>query len=835
LVTLVLQEWVEAAVSVGVILINAVIGFGQESRALKAIDALARAMVSSATVQRNGRRQKVPAQELVPGDVIFLQSGDKVPADVRLFDVRELRIDESTLTGESLPTEKEDIEFPEETVLSDRRNMAYSSTLVTQGAAKGLVIGTGDHTEIGRINEMISSAEVLATPLTRKIEHFSKIVLYVIIGLAAVTFLVGFLRGQDWVEMFIASVALAVAAIPEGLPAAITITLAVGVSRMARRHAIIRKLPAVETLGSTTVICSDKTGTLTQNQMTVTELYAGGQMYAVSGVGYAPKGDITPREGGPDVADNWALIELLKAGVACSDSVVKQTGESFSVEGDPTEGALIACGGKAGIVSDVLHQEMPRIDSIPFESARQYMATLHDQGPGKPRVIYVKGSIESLCLECSTLYTADGRLDLADSRFIHGRVNGMAGDGLRVLAFARKEVAADTVRIDHDDLEEGLVFLGLQGMIDPPRPEAMAAIGVCQRAGILVKMITGDHSGTAAAIARQLGLCGETCTIHTREVLTGRDLSQVEDAELVGMAEETAVFARVSPEQKLRLVEALQKRDHVVAMTGDGVNDAPALRQANIGVAMGITGTDVSKEAAEMVLTDDNFSTIEAAVEEGRGIFDNLTKFITWTLPTNGGQALVIMMAIFFGVPLPVLPLQILWINMTTALLLGLMLAFEPKEPGIMMRPPRHLGEPILTHALVVRIFLVSILLLIGGFGLFEIGIHTSDNEALARTMAVNTFIFGQMFYLFNCRSLTRSFWQLGVFSNGWLWAGVGVMVGFQIIFTYTPVFNAIFQTHPMGMAHWAMVIGYSTLISWIVGVEKRVRRSQSKAPKKID
>ena len=719
--------------------------------------------------------------------------------------------------------------LPEETVLSDRKNMGYSSTLVTHGTCKGVVIATGDHTEIGRINEMISSAEVLATPLTRKIEHFSKILLYVIIALAAVTFVVGYLRGQQWIDMFLASVALAVGAIPEGLPAAMTITLAIGVSRMAKRHAIIRKLPAVETLGSTRVICSDKTGTLTQNQMTVTELCAGGFLYTVSGVGYAPKGDITASNKGPDVAANSALIELLKAGALCNDSTVKQTGEAFTVEGDPTEGALVTCASKAGISLEALHHEMPRIDSIPFESARQYMATLHDQGSGKSRVIYVKGSIESLCLECSTLLDASGEIDVAQAQEIHDRVESMANDGLRVLAFSRKEVPAETVRISHEDLAEGLIFVGLQGMIDPPRPEALEAIGVCQKAGILVKMITGDHAGTAAAISRQLGLCGESCSVHTREVLTGRDLSELGDETLVDVAEKTAVFARVSPEQKLRLVEALQKRDHVVAMTGDGVNDAPALKQANIGVAMGITGTDVSKEAADMVLTDDNFSTIKAAVEEGRGVFDNLTKFITWTLPTNGGEALVIMLAIFLGVALPILPLQILWINMTTALLLGLTLAFEPKEPGIMTRRPRDPKEPILNRALIFRIVLVSLLLLIGAFGLFQIEMHASGKEDMARTMAVNTFVFGEMFYLFNCRSLSRSPVQLGFFSNRWLWGGVVVMAALQALFTYAPVLNDIFRTQPMGIGHWAMVLGYSALISWIVAMEKLIRRRQQR------
>ena len=830
-VTLFLREWVEAGVIFGVILINAVIGFIQEAKALKAIEALARAMVSSAMVQRENQRQKVPAQALVPGDVIFLQSGDKIPADVRLFQTRELRIDESTLTGESVPVQKEDVALPEETVLSDRRNMAYSSTLVTHGACRAMVIATGDHTEIGRIKEMITSAEILATPLTRKIEYFSKILLYVIIALAAVTFLVGFLRGQAWVEMFLASVALAVGAIPEGLPAAMTITLAIGVSRMAKRNAIIRKLPAVETLGSTTVICSDKTGTLTQNQMTVTELYAGDFLYTVSGVGYAPEGEITPRGGGPDAVHNWALMELLQAGILCNDSVVKQTEGTYRVDGDPTEGALITCAAKEGLDVKTVNQEMPRIDTLPFESARQYMATLHDPGSGKSRIVYVKGSIESLCLECSALYAATGEVDLADARNIHGRVEGMANDGLRILAFARKEVPAETTHIEHKDLLEGLTFLGLQGMIDPPRPEAGEAIGVCQKAGIMVKMITGDHAGTAAAISRQLGLCSEACSLHTREVLTGGDLSQMGDDALVDMAERTAVFARVSPEQKLRLVESLQKKDYVVAMTGDGVNDAPALKQANIGVAMGINGTDVSKEAADMVLTDDNFSTIKAAVEEGRGVFDNLTKFITWTLPTNGGEALVIMVAIFLGIALPILPLQILWINMTTALLLGLTLAFEPKEPGIMTRQPRNPKEPILNRVLIVRIVLVSLLLLIGAFGLFEVALRTSGNQDLARTMAVNTFVFGEMFYLFNCRSLSRPARKLGLFSNRWLWGGVGVMANLQVLFTYVPLFNTLFQSHPMGVAHWGLVLGYSALISWVIGMEKkRARRRSSKA-----
>jgi len=824
-ITLLLSEYLDAAVIFAVILVNAVIGFVQESKALKAIDALAKAMTSEATVIRGGEKHRIPAADLVPGDLVLLQSGDKVPADLRLVKARELQIDESTLTGESVPVQKEQAVLDADTGIGDRRNMAYSSTLVTYGGGQGLVVTTGDHTEIGRINELIASADVLKTPLTEKIHHFSNILLYAILGMAALTFAIGFIRGQDWVEMFMASVALAVGAIPEGLPAAITITLAIGVSRMAKRNAIIRKLPAVETLGSTMVICSDKTGTLTQNQMTVQDILAGGERYSVGGVGYSPEGVIEGRDGPADLGSNLGLDQLLRAGLLCNDSQIVQTGDGYRVQGDPTEGALLVSARKAGLDPAKAERELPRIDTIPFESERQYMATLHDQGPGKPRVIYIKGSIESLCLECSTILGPDGEPQTPDPGALTGWVESMATKGLRVLAFARKEVAPDKNEITHADLEQGTEFLGLQGMIDPPRPEAIAAVKACQAAGIRVKMITGDHAGTAAAIARQMGLCGESCSHHTREVLTGKQIAELSEEELSEGADHTAVFARVSPEQKLRLVDALQKRSYVVAMTGDGVNDAPALRQANIGVAMGITGTEVSKESADMVLTDDNFSTIEAAVEEGRGVFDNLIKFITWTLPTNGGEGLVILTAVFLGTRLPILPIQILWINMSTALLLGLMLAFEPKEPGIMTRPPRDPGTPILTRPLILRVLLVSVLLVIGAFGLFKLGLVLhGENEELARTIAVNVFVFGEMFYLFNCRSVTRPFWTLGVWSNKFFWLGIMVMTGLQLLFTYLPLFNIVFESAPMGLLEWGLVLGNSLLIFVVVELEKWVR-----------
>ncbi len=831
-VTFVLGEYVDSAVIFAVVLVNAIIGFIQESKALKAIEALAKAMTSETTVMRDGERRRLNSKSLVPGDIVILQSGDKVPADLRLIRTRELQVDESALTGESVPVQKEQTVLDAEMGVGDRRNMAYSSTLVTYGGGQGVVVSTGDDTEIGKINELIASADVLETPLTQKIHHFSNILLYAIMGMAILTFVVGFLRGQDWVEMFMASVALAVGAIPEGLPAAITITLAIGVSRMAKRNAIIRKLPAVETLGSTMIICSDKTGTLTQNQMTVQDMVAGGARYSVSGVGYAPAGEILEDQKKADPEKNLALRELLIAGALCNDSSIDETDEGWRVAGDPTEGALITSAMKAGFTPKELATQLPRLDSIPFESERQYMATLHDQGEGKPRIIYVKGSIESICVECNVTFGPDGSSHIPGKGQVTEWVESMADKGLRVLAFARKEVGPETNEITHADVEQGIEFIGLQGMIDPPRPEAIEAVKACQAAGIRVKMITGDHAGTAAAIARQIGLCGESCSYHSREVLTGKDVASLQDEELVEQADRTAVFARVSPEQKLRLVEALQKRRYVVAMTGDGVNDAPALRQANIGVAMGVTGTEVSKESADMVLTDDNFVTIKAAVEEGRGVFDNLIKFITWTLPTNGGEGLVILTAIFLGAKLPILPLQILWINMSTALLLGLMLAFEPKEPGIMTRPPRNPDTPILTRTLIMRVVLVSVLLVIGAFGLFKLEMALRGaSEDLARTLAVNVFVFGEMFYLFNCRSITKPFWSLGIFSNKFLWGGVAIMAMLQVAYTYIPAFNGVFQSEPMGHVEWLLVIGNSLLIFIIVEVEKWVRRSRGQNP----
>jgi Ca2+-transporting ATPase len=821
-ITALLSEWIDSGVILGVVLMNALIGFIQESKALEAIDALARSMTTEATVLRDGVKRLINASALVPGDIVFLQAGDKVPADLRLVRVRDLQVDESALTGESLPVSKHAAPLPTETVLADRRNMAFSSALVTYGAATGLVVATGDRTEIGRISELLETTQSLATPLTRKIAHFSHILLYVILAMAAVTFMVGILRGEGWVEMFMAAVALAVGAIPEGLPAAMTITLAIGVSRMARRNAIIRKLPAVETLGSTTLICSDKTGTLTQNQMTVHAAFAGGGEYVVTGSGYLPKGAFESVEG-PPPEDNTALHQCLLAGLLCNEARLLNTADGWSVEGDPTEGALLSAASKFGLGPDA-QAALPRIDAIPFESEHQYMATLH-QSPleSAPPVSYVKGAAEVLVTRCQNALDACGSLVPLDAEAIRQQVEAMASRGLRVLLFAREIHPIGQNSIDHTDVAEGLTFLGLQGMIDPPRQEAVAAVAACQHAGIRVKMITGDHAGTASAIASQIGLRSAGPA-----ALTGAQLSAIPDADLPAIADDCAVFARVTPEQKLRLVTALQTRGHVVAMTGDGVNDAPALRRADIGIAMGITGTEVAKEAADMILTDDNFASIEAAVEEGRSVFDNLVKFISWTLPTNIGEGLVILAAVFVGAELPILPVQLLWINMTTAVFLGLTLAMEPKEPGIMDRQPRDPSTPILTRTLQFRIGLVSALLLAAAFGFFEWALFTGGSLAEARTMAVNVFVFGELFYLFNCRSLTKSMLAIGLFSNPWLIGGVSLMIALQLLFTYAPFMHVAFHSAPMRPIEWVFVIAASITIWMVVGLEKWLRRRGS-------
>ncbi|NUQ78748.1 MAG: cation-transporting P-type ATPase, partial [Polyangiaceae bacterium] len=792
-VTAALNEWVESGVILGVVMVNSIVGYLQESKALNAIDALARRLASEALVVRNGQTVHVAASSLVPGDIVLVSAGDKVPADLRLFQGRELRVDESALTGESLAVSKRTDALNADAVLPDRTNMAYASTLVTSGQGRGVVVATAAHTEIGRISKMLRDVTPLATPLTRKIAQFSRFLLIGILALAAIAFVLGLYRGQSPVEVLMASVALAVGAIPEGLPAAVTIILAIGVSRMAVRNALIRRLPAVETLGSTTVICSDKTGTLTQNQMTVQELVTAEGAYELTGGGYSPEGEVVPSGDTAVVEESVAARECLLAGLLCNDAHLTKVEGSWSIDGDPTEGALVVAAHKIGL-SDTSRGHMPRLDTIPFESEEQYMATLHNAGDEQPRMVFVKGSAERVLERCQDAMSASGARIPLDVGAVEKAAERMASRALRVLALARVELPPGTESLERSDVAANLTFLGLQGMIDPPRDEAIAAVRACREAGVEVKMITGDHAKTAAAIASRIGIGGGAA-----RVVTGKEIAGMSEGMLAKEVERVSVFARVAPEHKLRLVQALQAAGHVVAMTGDGVNDAPALRQANIGIAMGRGGTDVAKEASDMVLTDDNFASIAAAVEEGRGVFDNLRKFIVWTIPTNMGEGLVILAALAVGTALPVLPLQILWINMTTALLLGMTLAFEPKEPDVMRRPPRDPKKPLLTLDLVMRSDLVSLCLLAGAFGLFELELSRGASAAEARTVATNVFVAVETAYLLNCRSLVASFLRVGAWSNRWLLGGIAAMTALQMVFTYSPAMNRLFGSAPLG------------------------------------
>ncbi len=821
IVTALLGEWIDSAVIFGVVLVNAVIGYLQEGKAEAALAALARAVAAEATVLRAGQRRRMDAIHLVPGDIVWLAAGDKVPADLRVVSGRQLRTVEAALTGEAVPVDKHAHALPPDTLLADRHNMAYAGTTVVAGQGHGLVVATGDATETGRISRLIAEAPDMATPLTRTMGRFAGLLLWVILGLAALAFAIGVLRGEGWVDMLMAAVALAVGAIPEGLPAAMSITLAIGVGRMAKRRAIIRQLPAVEALGSTTVICSDKTGTLTENAMTVTSLHAGGVRYRIGGQGYTPAGEIVFCDQDAAVARELpaALRETLVGGVLCNDATLANEHGQWRIAGDPTEAALLVAARKAGLDEDTLHKVFPRCDELPFDSARQTMATLHDvEGTA---VAYAKGALERLLPCCRAMLAADGREAALDAKAIEAEARRMAAEGLRVLAVARRPLAAG-MPLSESVLGGDLVLLGLVGMIDPPRPQAIAAVRACHAAGIGVKMITGDHADTARAIATQIGIAGGGS--HAA-VLTGRELARLDDDALREAARSAAIFARVEPEQKLRLVRALQADGQVVAMTGDGVNDAPALKQADIGIAMGLAGTDVAKEAAAMVLTDDNFATIEAAVEEGRAIYDNLVKFITWTLPTNFGEGLVILAAIVAGVTLPITPLQILWINMTTAVLLGLPLAFEPAEPGIMQRPPRPPAAPVLDRVLARRIVLVGILMLAGAFGLFLLTLERGLAMAEARSVAMNAFVAIEIAYLFSCRSLRLAATAVAPFSNPWVWAGIGAQLALQMVITYSAPMNAAFATAPIDLRAWVEIAVVAIAAMLAIEFEKRLRR----------
>ena len=812
-----LEEWMDTGVIFAVVLINAIIGYMQENKAIKAIEALSKLSHSSVTVLRNSQKILLESSHIVVGDIVFLFSGDKIPADIKLLHAKELKVDESSLTGESISVEKHVGVLAQDTVLADQTNMLFSSTLVTYGQGVGVVVAVGDESQLGKINTMISNADVLQTPLTKKLAFFSKRLLYGILGMALVTFIIGVMRGEELVITFMASVAMAVGVIPEGLPAAMTIILAIGVVKMANKNAIIRKLPAVETLGSTTVICSDKTGTLTQNAMTVTKMMAADKLYHLSGSGYEPKGEIfidalphIPLKGS-------ALYETLVAGILCNTSRHVFTDGLYVIEGDPTEGALIVSAKKASIHEEKLKEGLRHIDTLSFESERQYMASGYHAIAEDTFPVYLKGSVEKIIERCDTYMDEKGELLPINRAQIEAHAENMAREGLRVLAFAKVYMNEKVDQLGHHHFENGLIFLGLQGMIDPPRVGVIEAIQSCYRAGIAVKMITGDHRTTALAIARSIGLD----THEETPVLTGKEIDALSDEALVSLVEKVAVFARIAPEQKLRLVKALQSLSHIVAMTGDGVNDAPALRQANIGIAMGVMGTEVAKESADMILTDDNFATLEDAVEEGRVVYDNIIKFITWILPSNMGEGLVVIFAILAGIALPILPLQILWINMVTDSALGIMLAYEPKEKNLMDRPPRDVNEPILTRRLIFNVALVGVLLFLCALSAFFYVQNVGMSEEVARTLVVNIFVFGEMFYLFNCRSLHYSMFQIGFFSNPLLLLGAVLVSFLQLLFIYMPFMNQLFKSAPLGMLEWMITLGSSALVYFVIECEK--------------
>jgi magnesium-transporting ATPase (P-type) len=817
-ITALLGHWIDTGVILGVVVINAIIGFIQEGKAEEALEGLRKMLSAHAHARRDGQWAEVEADGLVPGDIVRLRSGDRVPADLRLFEATNLRIEESALTGESVPADKNIAPVEVAAGLGDRFGMAYSGTMVAAGRGTGVVTATGPNTELGRINRLIAEVQTLQTPLTRQMAQFSKTLSVVIVALALLMLVIGStLHDLPLGEVFLAAIGFAVAAIPEGLPAILTITLALGVQRMAQRNAITRKLTAVETLGSVTVICSDKTGTLTRNEMTARHVVTRGGFYDVSGTGYQPDGDITLNGEATDLAEHGHLHAVIEVVAVANDTHVAEDDGQWKVTGEPTEGALRTLAHKAGFDAGA-HE---RHASIPFESANKFMATLNTRPDGARRIL-LKGAPDRLLDRCQHELGASGALEPLDRAFWEEQIDQLSAEGLRVLAAAAREVHASKHELALEDIEEEMIFLGLIGIIDPPRPEAIAAIKSCREAGIRVKMITGDHAGTARAIGREMGLG----TGGELKVISGAELEVASDEELQQIAHDCDIFARTSPEHKLRLVKALQARGEVVAMTGDGVNDAPALKRADVGVAMGIKGTEATKEAAEIVLADDNFSSIERAIEEGRTIYDNLKKAILFILPTNGAQGLVMLVAVVFGLTLPLTPVQILWVNMVVAITLALALAFEPAEPGVMQRPPRKPGAPIMDRAMLWRVAVVS--LLIGGatIVMFEVELALEMELDVARTMAVNTLVIAQAFYLFNSRFLTESSLRIKLlFTNRAALIAVAVLMLLQAGFVYLPFMNTWFGTAPLELRHWLLPLGIGLAVFLLIETEKAWRR----------
>jgi len=821
-VTALLGHGVDTAVILGVVVINALIGFIQEGKAEKSLDAIRNMLSLHAMVLRDGRRQEIDATDLVPGDIVLLASGDKVPADLRLIEMRSLRIEEAALTGESEPAEKSPEPMAEDAPIGDRTGMAYSGTLVVFGQGRGVVVATGDASEIGRIGKILAEVESVETPLLKQMAQFGRWLTAGILVLAGFTLAFGMLvHGQPAGEMFLAAVGLAVAAIPEGLPAIMTITLAIGVQRMASRNAIIRRMPAVETLGAVTTICSDKTGTLTKNEMTVQRLVTAERLVDVSGVGYAPHGGFMAEGREFDAVE---LADIARAALLCNDATLRETDREWKLEGDPTEGALLTLAFKAGLDASFESEALPRIDAIPFESEHRFMATLHHDHAGHA-LAFVKGAPERLIGMCTQQRQADGDKPI-NPAFWQTQIEALAGEGFRVLALAMAPMEQGKRELAFTDVEGGLTLLALAGIMDPPREEAIRAVAACHSAGIRVKMITGDHAVTAAAIARSMGLA-----VAGGKALTGAEVEAMDDTALRQAVRDVDVFARASPEHKLRLVGAMQANGEVVAMTGDGVNDAPALKRADVGVAMGHKGTEAAKEAAEMVLADDNFASIAAAVEEGRTVYDNLRKAVVYVLPTSVAQASMVLIAVLFNMTLPITPVQILWVNMVTAVTLSLAIAFERPEPGLMARPPRNPKEPLVNGFMLWRIGFVTVLLVATSFGIFLWELGRGMSLEFARTAAVNTLVMGQVFYLFNCRRLTGSVLSKeGFFGNRIALKAIAVLVALQLAMTHLPFKQALFGTDHLDAETWLRVVLAGVLVLLAVEAEKAIWRRHGRA-----
>ncbi|PXX11416.1 P-type E1-E2 ATPase [Nitrosomonas ureae] len=818
-VTAFMGHWVDSGVILGVVMINAVIGFLQEGKAEKALSAIRRMLSLNAMVLREGHRMQVPAEQLVPGDVVLLQSGDKVPADMRLLSCKNLRIEEAALTGESVAVEKSIPAVDTVTAIGDRFCMAYSGTLVVYGQGMGVVVATGQYTEIGRISQMIAQVDKLVSPLLRQMAIFGRWLTVVILFLAASLFVYGFLL-HDYPpgEIFMAAVSMAIAAIPEGLPAIMTITLALGVQNMARRSAIVRRLPAVETLGAVTVICTDKTGTLTRNEMTVQSVITASDQLQVGGVGYAPVGGFSRDGREIRIADDADILELFRAGLLCNDASLQQHDDRWDIQGDPTEGALVTLAMKAGLDSISEQKALPRVDVIPFESEHRFMATLHHDSAGQG-LIYAKGAPEEVLAMCSH-QRSQGKDESIQLDFWHARISAASETGQRILAIASRKVQAKQQTLAFSDAETGFTLLGLVGIVDPPREAAIAAVQQCHAAGIQVKMITGDHRITACAIGKKLGI-GDG-----QRAITGIELDDMDDAQLRRVAADMEIFARANPEHKLRLVTALQENGEVVAMTGDGVNDAPALKRADIGVAMGQKGTEVAKEAAEMVLMDDNFASITHAVEEGRTVYDNIRKTVVYILPTSSGEAGILMLAIILGMALPITPVQILWINMVTTVTLAISLSFERPESGVMSRPPHDPNASILSGFLVWRIVFVSLLMISGGFALYIWETLQGSSVELSRTVVVNTLVMCEIVYLFNCRYLVASVYsRQGFLGNRYVLWAIGLLLMLQMLFTYWPVMQQLFGTTALDAATWGRIIAVSLILFLLIEFEKFLLR----------